>query len=100
MITWTTPTLMITLRGVHLGENFSIAVTVTQGSKSYTFDNPEIQYVGCDTVVAVQMSQEQTAELSPGVAKVQVNWIDGYGHRNATKIKGVSFGENLYKEVM
>jgi hypothetical protein len=37
MITWTTPTLMITIKGVQL-ENVSFAVTITQGGTSYTFD--------------------------------------------------------------
>ena len=99
MITWTTPTLMITIKGVHL-ESVSFVVTLTQGGVSYTFDEPDVQYVGCNTVLSIDMTQLQTSELSPGMAKIQVNWTDGYGHRNATKIKSVSFGENLLKEVI
>ncbi len=99
MITWTTPTLMITIKGVHL-DNVAFAVTLTQGGVSYTFDEPDVQYVGCNTVLSIDMTQLQTSELSPGMAKIQVNWTDGFGHRNATKIKSVSFGENLLKEVI
>ena len=99
MITWTTPTLMITLKGVRI-ENASYVVTVTQSGTSYTFDTPEVETVGCNTVLSVDMTQEQTASLTPGMVKVQVNWTDGFGHRGATKIKSVSFGDNLLKEVL
>ena len=100
MITWTTPTLMLTLKGVQLGDNISAVVTVEQGGKKYTFENPEMQIVGCNTVLTVDMTQEQTGGLMPGIVKVQVNWTDGYGHRNATKIKSAQFGDNLMKEVL
>lgn len=100
MITWTTPTLMLTLKGVQLGENIQAVVTVMQGGKSLTFENPTMQTVGCNTVLTVDMTQEQTGELSPGLVKIQVNWVDGFGHRNATKIKTEQFGDNLVKEVL
>lgn len=99
MITWTTPTLMLTVKGVKL-ENVSVAVTITQGATSYTFEDPNIQYVGCNTVLTVKLTQEQTSTLNPAMAKVQVNWVDDFGNRNATKIKTVSFGDNLLKEVI
>lgn len=99
MITWTTPSLVITIKGVHL-ENVEFAVTVSQGGTSYTFVNPEVDYVSCNTILTVDMTQEQTSNLKPGMAKIQVNWTDGFGHRNATAIKNVVFGDNLLKEVL
>lgn len=99
MITWTTPTLVITIKGVHL-ENVDFVVTVNQGGTSYTFNNPAVDYVSCNTILSVDMTQEQTSGLKPGMAKVQVNWTDGFGHRNATCIKNVAFGDNLLKEVL
>ena len=99
MITWTTPTLMITIKGVQL-ENVSFAVTITQGGTSYTFDERDVQIVGCNTILEVDLTQLETSEFTPGMAKLQVNWTDGFGHRNATKVKNVSFGDNLLKQVM
>jgi hypothetical protein len=47
------------------------------------------------TTITVGYTQEQTASLDEGRAKVQVNWVDGEGRRNATAIAAIQVSGNL-----
>lgn len=96
---YTTPSIMLTVKGVDL-TTYDVYVTITQGSSSVTVENPDAQRVGCNTVLTIGLTQEQSAQFSAGMASVQVNWVDIAGNRDATVIKHVPIGTNLLEGVI
>lgn len=96
---YTTPTLTITVKGVDL-TNTSVYVTLAQYEQSVTIENPPMSYDGENTVLEVDMSQIQSGSFQRGNAKIQVNWKDTQGKRDATVIKSVCIGDNLLREVI
>lgn len=96
---YTTPSIMLTLKGVDI-TTYDVYVTITQGGNSITVENPPAQLVGCNTVLTVTLTQEQSAQFHAGMVDVQVNWVDIAGRRSATKIKRVGIDANLLDEVI
>lgn len=96
---YTTPSVMLTVKGADL-TSYDVYVTITQDGNSVTIENPPAQLVGCNTVLTVELTQEESAQFSAGMAEVQINWVDVAGHRDATNIKHVSIGTNLLSEVI
>lgn len=95
---YTTPTVELAVRGADL-TGCECWVSITQGaSRIETQAEPELD--GEDTTLTVQLTQEQTGMLRQGSARVQVNWIDEGGHRNATTIREVEVDGNLLDRVV
>jgi len=93
---YTTPTLELVVQGIDL-TGYEVYVTLCQqGDEITTQVAPEDMAHGEDgTTITVDYTQEQTASLEEGRAKVQVNWLDGEGRRNATNIATVRVDGNL-----
>lgn len=93
---YTTPTIEVTVEGVDL-TGCEIWVTLwQQGTEVTTRPGAnDVAYDGSDTTITVGYTQEQTASLDEGRAKVQVNWVDGEGRRNATAIAAIQVSGNL-----
>ena len=96
---YTTPTLELVVEGVDLTA-MSVWVTIEQHRRKVTIDQPDTDCDGEDTTILVPLSQEQTSAMKVGSARVQVNWTDGHGYRNATEIATVDVEENLLQEVL
>ncbi len=96
---FTTPTLTITVEGVNLTEQ-EVMVTFRQRIRTFTIESPTMELVDEDTVISVPLSQLQTGGFSEGSVEVQINWLDGYGHRDATTIGTIQVERNLLAEVV
>ena len=95
---YTTPTLPLTVRGADLTA-CDVWVTITQGA--YRLERKvECSYDGTDTTIELTLTQEETGALKRGKSKVQVNWIDAQGRRDATRIREVDVAENLQDRVV
>lgn len=93
---YTTPTHTLTIEGVDLTEA-KVWVTYENVKGRFTVDDAS---VSCDddvTTIEVTLTEKQTASLSAGSAKVQVNWVLG-DRRGATDIKTVKVLENLLEK--
>ena len=97
---YTTPTIPITVEGLDLTA-FSVWVTFTQGSHVLTIEDPTMELdVDGNTVLSVELGQCQTAGFRVGMAKVQVNWINQYGKRDATEEGVLPVDGNLLDRVL
>lgn len=96
---FTTPTLTITVEGVDLTAQ-EVMVTFQQRNRKLTVERPAMELVDGDTVISVPLTQLQTGGFAEGSAEVQVNWLDGHGHRDATTIGAVQVERNLLAEVV
>lgn len=99
MIRYTTPTITLTVEGVDLTEQ-EVYVTLCQRNRTLTIEQPAMALEGEDTVITVPLTQVQTGGLAEGTTSVQVNWLDGQGHRDATEIGTLEVGRNLLAEVV
>lgn len=99
MIPYTTPTLELVIDGVDLTEATAL-VTITQGTVELTVTDPPATYDGKATVLAVTLTQQQSAMFSRGSAEVQVNWLDDGGGRMATDVRSINVGTQLLDEVI
>lgn len=99
MIPYTTPTLELAIDGVDLTEATAL-VTITQGEAELTVTDPPATYDGKATVLAVTLTQQQSALFSRGSAEVQVNWVDDGGRRMATDVRSINVGTQLLDEVV
>ncbi len=102
MIQYTTTTLHLMVRGVDLTP-YEVHVTIEQGNKEYDLTDGVVTYDEGDdgaTHIRVALSQAQTGSLRKGKCKVQVNWIDQSGNRNATVIKETEVLANLLDRVV
>lgn len=95
---YTTPTLPLTVRGADL-TGCDVWVTITQGAHRIE-RKVACSYDGTDTAIELALSQEETGALKRGKSKVQVNWVDRDGHRDATRIREVDVAENLQDRVV
>lgn len=102
MIRWTTPTLAFLVPEPSiLGCN--VYVTLEQKGRVLTMNDPDVELTEDETGVSIEvhLTQEQTAGFKfREPVKVQVNWIDQYGERNATVEKEITVYDNLLKEVI
>lgn len=102
MISWTTPTLCLTVRGADL-TGTEVHTTIKQSGRdpiegeitSVTYDVDE----GA-TVVLADFTQLQTGRVRKGEATVQINFVTAEGRRLATAEKRIEVGDNHIKEVL
>lgn len=96
---YTTPTVTVEVEGVDLTTS-TVLVTFQQRNNRLTVEGPSMTLQGEDTIISVPLSQLQTGGFSEGSVEVQVNWLDGYGHRDATTVAAIQVERNLLAEVV
>lgn len=98
---YTTPTVELVIEGIDL-TGCEVYVTLSQqGSEiTTTIGDGDMAYDGEDTTITVAYTQEETARLTEGRAKVQVNWLDSNGARNCSSIATVQVTGNLLGRVV
>lgn len=97
---YTTPELPLIVQGVDITD-CDVYVTIAQKTHVLTVDDAAMELDGDgNTVITVDLSQFDTAEFREGSAKVQVNYIDGQGRRNATEEAVITIGGNLLDKVL
>lgn len=101
MIRYTTPTIEIRVKGVDLTNGYRIWVSLQQGYEVQTIEVGSATLDGSDTLIECELTQRQTAKLSPRKpVSIQVNWIDVDGRRNATVQATESVLDNLLAKVV
>lgn len=98
IIRWTSPLTELRVVGVDL-TTCRVWVSYQQGPRELDVEPVSVALDGEDTVLTVDLTQEQTAAFREGAVKVQVNWVTQEGRRDATVIKSVSVLPNLLEEV-
>lgn len=68
--------------------------------KEITIESNSISYTDPNTIVIVNISQEQNGQFKEGYVRIQINWIDQSGKRKATVVKRLKHHENLHEEVL
>lgn len=97
MITWTTPTVPVTINTALLeSHRCDVYCTFSQGDKRVTLEptHMEVDSTNNKTKLYFDLTQLQTAGLGVGETKVQVNFIDWMDYRAATKMESVYIGTN------
>ena len=97
MIAWTTPTVPVTINTALLESNrCKVYGTFSQGKKRVTIEptSMEVDSTNGKTTLYFDLTQLQTAKFRVGEVKVQVNFIDWMGYRDATKTESVYIGSN------
>lgn len=101
MIRYTTPTIEIRVKGVDLTGGYRIWVSLQQGYEVQTIEVESPTLDGSDTLIECELTQRQTAKLSPRKpVTMQVNWIDADGRRNATVQATDDVLDNLLAKVV
>ena len=96
---YTTPTHTLTVKGIDL-TGYDVYVTYEQGDVKLTFSDVTCTLSDGNTVIAVEMTQEDTSKFKEGsYVSVQVNWIRS-GKRDATGVKMIKVDGNLLNEVI
>lgn len=93
---YTTPTHTLTVEGIDLTEA-KVWVTYENVSGRFSVTDMDVTLDGENSVIEVTLTEQQTASLSVGKAKVQVNWTQN-GVRGATVVSTVNVTENLLEE--
>lgn len=97
---YTTPTQELTVQGIDLTGK-DVYVTYKQRCRLVTIDDPTVSYdeeTG-DTALVVNLTQLQTAMFNADdKVRIQVNWVDQDGMRNATVVRDISVTQNLLQE--
>ena len=96
---YTTPTIELTVEGHDLTAS-DVYVTMRQQGRELTIEDADVALDGEDTVITFALTQEQSATFREGRAKVEVNWVDADGFRNATAIEEMSVTPNLLNQVI
>lgn len=91
---YTTPTVTVTVEGIDLTDQ-DVLVTFQQQGRTLTVEAPAMALEGADTVISVPLTQLQTGGFAEGGLSVQVNWLDGHGHRDATTVGWLQVEQNL-----
>ena len=100
MIRYTTPTITLTIKNYHFPENCNVYATFKQCKGEVTKTDLTITEDGDDTVIEVELTQEETEKFKAGeTVFVQVNWVTPSGSRNATSIAQINTFGNLLEEV-
>ena len=97
MIAWTTPTVPVTINTALLESNrCKVYGTFSQGKKRVTIEptSMEVDSTNGKTTLYFDLTQLQTAKFRVGEVKVQVNFVDWMGYRDATKMESVYIGSN------
>lgn len=101
MIRYTTPTITLTISNFVLPDNVEVYVTLKQGTTIVTRDNATYEQNDSSLTISLTLTQEETGGFKPSSpVQVQVNWIDSFGVRCATKIATIASFENLLDEVI
>lgn len=96
---FTTPTITLTVEGIDLTK-YKLYVTFKQGYIKFTKTDVTASADNGNTVITVNLTQEETGKLKKGSCKVQINWMDDNGRRNAVDIGVIEVDENLLDEVI
>lgn len=105
----TTPTQVLIVDGIDLTEATEVWVTYKTNTRKMTIKDPVVTYTGGETTeqgtteghttIEVTLTETQTASLSAGTARVQVNFVLG-GKHCATDIASFPVPDNLLEERM
>lgn len=98
---FTTPTIVLLVPADLTGTD--VYVTIKQNSALLTIEDPALVFdIETNTsTIFVNLTQEQTGAFDmTAPAKLQVNWIDENGNRQATVTKQVHIEENLLSRVV
>ena len=96
MITWTTPTLQIRVKGgAILGDNVKVLFTFAQNGHRLTLEPRSMTAQETGVLCEVHFSQIQSGGFKPGAASVQVNVVDSNNFRAASTFKEIYLGSNL-----
>lgn len=68
--------------------------------KKITIESTNVSYANPNTVVVINLNQEQNAMFKEGYVRIQINWIDSSNKRKATVVKRLRHYENLHEEVL
>ena len=103
MITYTTPTITLRVRGYTIPSDSNIYVSIEQGTISVEIRETDITITPFEggTILRFELTQVQSGKfkwLQP--VRIQVNWIDGNEKRDATKIAQFPAFENLLDRVI
>lgn len=99
---YSTPTFTIKAKAQNLTTAGDIYVTFSNQyrTKKFTIKNPTATFDGTDTVLTVDLTQEQTGMFRVNEwVYVQINWTPN-GKRFPTKIGKFQVTENLLKEII
>lgn len=96
---YTTPTIELTVEGHDLTAS-DVYVTMRQQGRELTVEDADVTLDGGDTVITFSLTQEQSATFREGRARVEVNWVDADGFRNATSIGELAVTPNLLNRVV
>lgn len=106
MITYTTPTITLTVEGIDLSSN-DVYVSLEQGTHLVHKTGTDLVITTdthgqvTDTIITLVLTQEETASFNVGKAvSVQVNYINSSGVRDATEVKTINVMRNLLNEVV
>ena len=101
---YSTPTVEVTVEGHDLTGMDEVAVTFRQGPRLVIVKDPpmttETHDGITDTIIAIPLTQVQTASFTTGDADVQVNYMDTLGHRVATTIGTITVEKNILERLM
>ena len=68
--------------------------------KKLTIESSSVSYSNPNTIVVINLTQEQNAMFQEGYIRIQINWIDSSNNRKATVIKRIRHHANLHEEVL
>ena len=96
---YTTPTIVLKVPADLTGTD--VYVTLKQNATVLSVPDPALTVEDNITTIFVYLTQEQTGGFDLSCpAKLQVNWIDVNGNRQATVTKMVHIEENLLARVV
>lgn len=99
MVKGTTPTIICTLpETVDLTAAENVYFSLQQGANIITKTGNSLDVSAHE--VSVYFSQEETLSLSPGTARVQLNWTYANNSRACSNIVEISVTNNLILEVL
>lgn len=99
----TSPTIKLMVpETINLREASIIYATFEQGKLSITKNSSadNFEFIE-DNIIGVPFTQEETFRFREGVnVDIQLNWLTQTGKRDATIIRSIRFGRNLFNEVI
>lgn len=107
IINYTTPTIPLVVEGIDLTQNLDVYVTLEQGRYELTKQGNDLTITAethdqvTDTSIAFRLTQDESSKFNfKGAVRIQVNWINQSGIRDATEIETVDVMENLLDKVI
>ncbi len=95
--TGTTPTYVLTFKGVDFTQADEIVVTISDMNEVKILElTPE----ATETTLSFSLTQEQTLAMPIGSCLIQVNWLYDGDKRAASNKAKIDFKKNLKHEVM